>query len=390
MRFNLKAGGLEIALLCLTFYEPNIVPHYFFLAFKYIVLLYLFIKHLRNIAFEKGLYFFVFFYGIVTVISTIVGGLGVNTVVASIFYMLQILDLFLVSRAFSKRYSLKYLVKYVLAVFLSFSLITDVLILLSHDNSAISSTEYFVGSKFTVAYMHCFTMAMLSIFIIDGKRNGFNYKQFAFLIYAFISVFVSFKVDCMTGVVCNVIMIVLLLFPKLVPIFPVTAVMNDKAFIITGAVINILIFGSYSLFSTSFIQDIVIRILGRNASLTGRLPIYRILIETINKKPWIGYGYFNSEIQRIVGYGNAQNGVMKIVIDSGILGLIGYIGILHFSLKNKNLSFKETWPLFAFLYSMLVASSVEINLTHMIFFFTVSIIFAYNRQPAQLGRKQML
>ena len=55
---------------------------------------------------------------------------------------------------------------------------------------------------------------------------------------------------------------------------------------------------------------------------------------------WMGYGYFSNIIEKILGFGNAQNGVLKIIIDSGIIGLIGYVSgkilIYHFESVRRN------------------------------------------------------
>ena len=81
-------------------------------------------------------------------------------------------------------------------------------------------------------------------------------------------------------------------------------------------------------------------------------------------------------MEEILGFGNAQNGVLKIIVDSGIVGLIGYALLVYRSMKSNENSSKEGWALTAFVYCMIIASIVEINLTDYLFFLTIAIIFS--------------
>ena len=109
----------------------------------------------------------------------------------------------------------------------------------------------------------------------------------------------------------------------------------------------------------------------------------------IFKSPVIGYGYFNNAVSNVVSFtGNAQNGILKILVDSGAVGLIGYAGSIYFGLKNnKEHNDRQLWPLYAFIYTMIAASLVEINLTHMIVFLTVSVIYAHHNSCKSQEKK---
>ena len=80
-------------------------------------------------------------------------------------------------------------------------------------------------------------------------------------------------------------------------------------------------------------------------------------------------------IEKYLGYGNPQNGVLKILLDTGIFGLLLYVALLFIMLQPLNSKkFENNFSMLAFLYAMLVASLVEINLTHMIVFMSLAII----------------
>ena len=368
MKMTIRRADLEIMLLCLTFYETNIVPHYLFLLFKYVLLIYLFARHFFNIYSEKLLYAFIFLYGGVTTFSTAINHLPENTVVAAAFYMIQIIVIFITVQSYLKKYSLKDLINCVVIIFLFLCIFTDVLMLFVEYNFENSSEHYFIGSKFAVSYLHCFTLAMMC-FLNDRRRRHFIFSSVRIAAFSIMSVLVIIHVHCTTGIVAILASILLLILPK----SKLCIFMSEKVLIIVTSVMNFLIFGSYSLLTTPVIQDMVINVFHKSANLTGRLQIYKIIILTIQKRFFIGYGYFNNVIENILSYGNAQNGIMKILIDSGFLGLIGYIGIVYFGI-NKRYKDETYWPFFVFLYIMIVASAVEINLTHMLVFFTIAII----------------
>lgn len=68
--------------------------------------------------------------------------------------------------------------------------------------------------------------------------------------------------------------------------------------------------------------------------------------------------------------------MLKIIVDSGIVGLIGYALLVYRSMKSNENSSKEGWALTAFVYCMIIGSIVEINLTDYLFFLTIAIIFS--------------
>ena len=145
--------------------------------------------------------------------------------------------------------------------------------------------------------------------------------------------------------------------------------------------------GSTSLLTNPYIANFISDVLGKSYTWIGRLHIYAMIFDVIKVHPWIGYGYFSDIIEEILGFGNAQNGVLKIIVDSGIIGLIGYALLVYESLKRNEDSSKERWPLTAFVYCMIIASIVEINLTDYLLFLTISILFSTGRKKTNLDIK---
>jgi exopolysaccharide production protein ExoQ len=133
----------------------------------------------------------------------------------------------------------------------------------------------------------------------------------------------------------------------------------------------------------------ILEILGRDNSLTGRLPLWAIVLDEIASQPVFGYGYgafwTTGEADRVratIGWNapNAHNGFLEILLGVGLIGagflLIGLLRSLTFAVRAvRSESAAGSWPLFFFifnlLYSMTESSLLSAN-------FILSILFVAN------------
>ncbi len=377
---KVKLDVVEVIFLCLTFYEPSIVPHMMFIGFKYLVLLLLLFCNLKSVKREKGVVFTAAGYGAITIMSSVLNKMAVNTIVASIAYAIQIVDIFIVTEKMIRKYPIKKYLRLILWTFLFMAVLTDALMLVVNYDFLDPEEAYFIGNKFVVSYVHCFisalffvctntTRKMISYSKGKVKVNGFTTRALAygFTIFSF---FICWKVTCSTGMIAIVVLLVMMLIPK-----KIRGILATGKIMVLGVIImNILIFGTYSLFTTSFFQSFIQNVLGKSSNMTGRMQIWAIIFEQIKRQPIIGYGYFNSVIETILGYGNPQNGILKLLLDTGILGLVFYAFLAGKSFRMKDSKMLNLiYPLIAFMYSMLVVSLAEINLCHMVVFLTMAI-----------------
>ena len=113
------------------------------------------------------------------------------------------------------------------------------------------------------------------------------------------------------------------------------------------------------------IQYFITKILGEDSSLTGRTRIYAYLTEIILKNPIWGYGHQNTIVEKIVGFGNAQNGTIKFLIDYGAIGLCAFIALVvitFYRLGKTSRSVKEKAYSFVVLITTLfICSIVEVS-----------------------------
>ncbi len=375
-----KWDVIDITMLCLTFYEPPIVQHEVFLAYKYVVIVALFVKYCKEIKAIWKIIFPAIMYGLVTLISTAANAMSINTVVASFIYGMQIVTIFIVSHRAIKRHGICVFINWLTYIFGFLAVLSDLLMLFVNYNFLNPSEEYLIGNKFVIAYVHCFWTALVFYkykkedfpFLRKGKINCKKLKcAIKSFVVAVLSFFICMKVTTSTGMIAVVVLTLLMIMPTRIQ----KILSSNYALIATAGIMNILNFGTAQLMTNVHVQYFIQNVLGKSSTLNGRSQIWAIIFEFIRKKVWIGYGYYNGVIEKYLGYGNPQNGVLKILLDTGILGLLLYVALLFIMLQPLNSKkFENNFSMLAFLYAMLVASLVEINLTHMIVFMSLAII----------------
>lgn len=388
-----KISFINVILMCLTFYEINIIPHYIYLFLKYISILYLFVFYIKTIKINITVFFLCLLYGLVVFLTSLFNHMQISSVIASLFYGIQIIDVFLVSAFFVGKYGLSKYVSILLLYFLFILFCTDVLMFVVDYKFNDPDESYLIGNKFIVSYVHCFASTLMILkHSCENKKTFFKEKKIVVLnrgtileyVLIIISILISLKVTCSTGIIINTFLLILSILPEYLKVR-----ISDRKLIIIGfMIINFLLFGTYSILNTTFFENFIYKILGKSTTWTGRIRIWDEVFMLIRNKLFFGYGYNNNVIGQLLGFGNAQNGILKLLIDSGLFGLLTYSFICLKSFRCKfNLKIKEIiFPMFSFFYAMMLASSVEINLTHMIVFLSMAIMNSVNINVKKIER----
>ena len=372
-KWKIRYSTIDIVLLCISFYEVTGIPHTLFLGIKYAIILYLFTKHCFEYKKMRSITAFILLYGGVIFISTLMNQNMLNRYVASFVYMLHIMTIYVTIYAFVRNRGIEALVRCLILTLIVFALFTDSLMLFVSYNFSSPSESYLIGNKFAVSYLHCFITALLYCCNEKNAKKRLRLKTFR-SIFCVASVLVCMKVTCTTGMLICLLMGAMNYFP--IPLRIRKVISNPKIIVLVTAVINVLMLGSTSLLTNPYIADFISNVLGKSYTWVGRLHIYAMIFDVIKIRPWMGYGYFSNIIEKILGFGNAQNGVLKIIIDYGIIGLIGYTLLAYRSMKSFDHTAEKIWSMAVFVYCMIFASIAEINLTDYLFFLTSSIIFA--------------
>jgi len=137
----------------------------------------------------------------------------------------------------------------------------------------------------------------------------------------------------------------------------------------------------------SNLETIVVDILGKDMTFTGRTTLWLSIIDVIKERPWLGYGYQafwsgldgpSAPVIRSEGWltPDAHNGFLDLVLQLGLVGLFvflcGYIFNFFYYLKClRNTSGIEfIWPL-PFLIFMILSNLPETSLMRANDFFWV-------------------
>jgi exopolysaccharide production protein ExoQ len=111
----------------------------------------------------------------------------------------------------------------------------------------------------------------------------------------------------------------------------------------------------------------IVQMLGRNSNLTGRFPLWEIVLQEIAARPLFGFGYAafwaTGEADRIratIGWNapNAHNGFLEMLLGVGLVGgtffLIGLLRNLTLAVRSARTGrIGESWPLFFLIFNLL-------------------------------------
>lgn len=227
-----------------------------------------------------------------------------------------------------------------------------------------NGSTYLFGGKFTTFYIYYIGCCL---YLIKSK----NLNKIKFICLMVIGIFLCVKINCGTGIVCIFATIVFYFFRDII------SKVKPWMILLTIIIITFLMMTDFVL-NSKFIQYIVVDVLQKTANLTGRLEIYRQFASIISGYLLFGAGYENSivSIQTNVGYFNAQNGILEIMTQTGIVGTAIFIFIVFNALKKgkKYIRSRENRIAAIFLLGMFVCSFVEISFNY--YFYIILCLFS--------------
>ena len=281
-----------------------------------------------------------------------------HAVTGGFFHILIILEIFQVFLYVLKVMNVDFIIDIFLFLSFAYVICNDFFVVFYPE---MFRHDYLVGNKFMVSYKHIECIVLYCM----GKRK--NIVIFWGIVA--VSLYVSAKVNCMTGAVGIGILAVLLLMTleKLL----------HKRLIFCGVTgISAAFPFAYDFFMGMYpIRYFIVNILNRTMGMTGRTVIFDYL-PVILKSHWIfGYGY-NTAYEVWIGttrwYPNAQNGFWNCVCEQGIICavLLVITAVYIVGLKGN----KFCYPLMCVVYVYAVLGTVEITMD---ITFIAWIIFLY-------------
>ena len=302
-------------------------------------------------------------------ISSLCAGCSYQNVVFASVQGLNIISLFISCYDIARKYGLFQLFDSVFWLLFAFSLLNDLTVFATHFNN--SSSQYLMGNKFTVGDIHTLLLGLYAA-LLSVRRGYLRYNRGIYVALVFESAIVLVKASAMTALLCLLLSVALTLF-----LTNRVAHKLSEGLVITIVIVaaNVIYFGTGMLLNIPAVQFFIQDVLGRSLTMTGRTPIYDCLELLINEKPVFGWGYGNTAVMALVGYGNAQNGIAELMVNYGAFGVLAFFATV-IGLFPSVKKFRSHNPrLVAIIYGTILASLVEISFG-LVFFFALSLIFA--------------
>ncbi len=273
---------------------------------------------------------FIWLYALVTFISSLYNyGLWNMSAAMNVFvHPFCVLAIFLVPLTVVNMYSFERVTKVFLRCAYVYTLPTIITIVMAGRVDAGTYNPYFIGNKFIVVY---FGLVMLCVWGLTKSNVVRNTLCFRFKtgIFCILGIAVSVYLYCTTGVICYLAALVLLVckpFGKLL----------QNSFFVAGSVILSGVFPASiaAIVSIPKVSEFL-GSMGELINMIARVRIYSILREIIERKFWFGYGN-NSTVVMDALYSNAQNGLMHIMVQFGMIGVGALVLVCFMIMNGKN------------------------------------------------------
>lgn len=303
---------------------------------------------------------------ILTLISTFIN-FGFSTRLLNCFVTgLKYLLFYLNIRYLSQKYDIKEILDYLFKIILVILVITDFSVAFTLGNGIGKNgilPIYIIGNKFTVSYLH---MLLLSLY--PYQKVFINNKNKIFITLSIFSLIICKIINCNTGII-GIFIILILKYAIDKNIIKARYINNSIIYISMMCILTFIIINFQVLANNFIVKFIVEGVLKRNLTLTGRIEMYNIVIEKIKSSLFFGNGFNSTYVEDILGWGNPQNGLLKMLLDYGMMGTLGFFALIYDSFGK----IKSNNYIIVFLIGMLVCSIVEINISA-IYFLTLAIV----------------
>jgi len=368
---KLKVRSLVVLLMCLMIldipYLSQRINNIITLAIEILITLYFIQNSLNKSMLRKCAPLVLFWLCMIycTVVNLGFTSRTVNAIVTGYEYFLIFYTVIFISKKSSLQDVINIIWKYVVFIVV----VADICVFITKGRGLGMQDAvlglYVVGNKFTVSYYH---MLLISIFLCQSVNNYGNKRKSIFIFLGLYSIFVCYFLSCNTGIVgCIVVMLLCFLNSRKNKILDFLYTPHVFIGIFIG--LTFFLIGTDVLLNNQWIYNLLSKYTHTNKILSGRLDMYAIALSAIQKQPWFGYGINCTIVEESLTWGNAQNGLLKMLLDYGVIGTAIFLHVCSSALKNYKYdhNYKMNFPVLAFLYAMMVCSLVEINISGLFF-----------------------
>lgn len=213
-----------------------------------------------------------------------------------------------------------------------------------------------------------FSSAYLSIIYLCLLMTRYPEKKALHFWGMGVGLLTTIHMGCTTGIVAIFFILLIYFLPEKVK----DVVINWRTVIISFVVLNGGLVVTQTLLSNSIVQNFIQYILHESTTLTGRIQIYAMIFDVIAERIWLGYGYGNDVVISFLGYGNAQNGLLQLALNYGMLGTVVFAITLILLLRNDKADPALRWGLSAFI----ICAVVEVTFSNTYFYLILALIYS--------------
>lgn len=320
----------------------------------------------RSIPKVPGIGWVLQFAFVITGCTLFAGGGPQNALYAAILG-LNAVALFLGFAQLKDRYGLYGALSALFWPLLLMCLVNDLFVFTAHVNNSVSS--YLIGNKFSTGDIHSLLVVIYGTLL--AERHGYVIYNWG-IFWAFVAetVLVLVKASAMTALLGFLLAVAVVVA---IPTKVKDICSKGAVFIGVLAIANIVFFGSGMMLQNPYVQSFIQDVLGRSLTMTGRTPIYDSLGIIIGISPFVGFGYGNNIVERVVGWGNAQNGIADIAVMYGLVGVASFGLMVHGVLGEKGERNEKALSLIGVLYGTILTSLVEVSFG-IAFYFALAIV----------------
>lgn len=230
----------------------------------------------------------------------------------------------------------------------------SVVIVGTENNSNVSA--YLFGNKFTSCYLF---VLLVTLYGLSHKMERLEERIIHRCIIAFSCLF-SLYVGCSTATVVFVLLFMMsFLHEKGRNIF------TNKAVVCMALILSaVIIIWIDLILQIDFVNQIVVGFFHKSTTVSGRLVIYNTYLERlVRNNIWFGYGYSNNAMLMISKgvFGNAQNGILEILMSYGVVGFVALMFTVYNCFNGRKDKTKLFYASFV-VYGMIIAAVFEVTI----------------------------
>lgn len=236
---------------------------------------------------------------------------------------------------------------------------------------------YLVGNKFSLSYMHilCYVLYKVSEKIECVERHMFS------CILVALTFAISILTECSTALMGMLFVVFVMQMQN----SKMKRVLYNGYTYLVILLSGILFMFFYShILGDSFFQYIIVDVLHEDLTLTGRTGIYDLMIDVLPASPFWGFGVGNSHwiLAYLFGIANAQNGVVNLYIEEGLVGVVMYFLVFAsiFKYSKKYIPQEHSYPLLCYIAVFFFMGLVEITIDNKLLII-MSFLLAYDFEP---------